>query len=170
MLVDRPTDIGPLSGDSQVGLIDEPQIPRNAAALPGRLYELRSEPLDPAADNDVIDSDATLGQQLLGVAVGEARRYQRTATEITSRGNRKPAKTEAVQGQSPASHDRPTQQCHPPRRVGSGGTDGRQARSAGMDSSPAPGNVNLRGRQGLKSTTTVLDQVVLAVTGGCKWS
>jgi hypothetical protein len=41
---------------------------------------------------DVIDLDATLGQQLLDIAVRQSvARYQRTATVITSSGNRNPA-------------------------------------------------------------------------------
>jgi hypothetical protein len=37
----------------------------------------------------VVDADAALGQQLLDIAVGQpSRSYQRTATAITSRGNR----------------------------------------------------------------------------------
>ena len=44
----------------------------------------------------MIDVHSTLGQQLLDVAVGRPyRRYHRTATEITSRGNLKPANAEA---------------------------------------------------------------------------
>ncbi len=49
----------------------------------------------------MIDGDAALGQQFLDVTVGSPYcTYQRTATEITSRGNRKPVKTEAVPGGS----------------------------------------------------------------------
>ena len=42
------------------------------AARPGRLDELRGEPLHPPVDRDVIDDHATLGEQLLDVAVGQA--------------------------------------------------------------------------------------------------
>jgi len=43
----------------------------------------------------VVGLDATLGQQLLDVPVGEPkRRYQRTATTITSGGNRKRVNTD----------------------------------------------------------------------------
>src|SRR6266516_1720520 len=72
MLIDRPVDIGPLSGDPQVGLINEPPAPRNVTARPGRLDELRSEPLHPPVDGDVIDSDTALGQQFLDVTVGKS--------------------------------------------------------------------------------------------------
>jgi hypothetical protein len=72
MLIDRPVEIGPLSGDLQVGLVDEPPVPGNVAARPGRLDELRSEPLHPPVDGDVIDGDTPLGQQFLDVPVGKS--------------------------------------------------------------------------------------------------
>jgi hypothetical protein len=39
------------------------------AAGPGSLGEQRREPLHPPEDGDVVDLDATFGQQLLDVAV-----------------------------------------------------------------------------------------------------
>jgi hypothetical protein len=46
---------------------------------------------------DVVDLDATLGEQLLDVAEGQAkRRYQRTASTIISGGKQKPAKVEGA--------------------------------------------------------------------------
>jgi hypothetical protein len=49
----------------------------------------------------VIDFDAPLGEQFLDVAVGQAeRRYQRTATTITSDGKRKRRKQTAGLEQS----------------------------------------------------------------------
>jgi hypothetical protein len=87
MLIDRPVEIDPLAGDLQVGLIDEPPVTRSVTARPGSLDELRGQTLHPPVDADVIDGDPALGQQLLDVPVGQAiPRYQRTATEITSRG------------------------------------------------------------------------------------
>ncbi len=51
--------------------------------------------LDPPVDRDVIDRDTTLGEQLLDITVGQpVPQYYRTATEITSRGNRRPANAE----------------------------------------------------------------------------
>jgi hypothetical protein len=48
---------------------------------------------------DVIDGDIALGQQLLNVPVGQhGPQIQRTAIEITSRGNRKAAKPAVVPG------------------------------------------------------------------------
>jgi hypothetical protein len=49
----------------------------------------------------MVDLDAALGEQLLDVAIGQAepnRKYQRTATTITSGGNRKPAKADRGRG------------------------------------------------------------------------
>jgi hypothetical protein len=43
----------------------------------------------------VVDLDAALGEQFLDIAIGQPkRRYQRTASTITSEGKRKPAKAE----------------------------------------------------------------------------
>jgi hypothetical protein len=100
VLVDCPVKVSPPPGSLQVGLVDEPSIARGVAAWSRSLYELRSEPLRPPEDGDVIDHDASLGQQFLDVPIDRPyRRYQRTASEITSGGNRKPAKTETVRGE-----------------------------------------------------------------------
>src|SRR5438552_15721454 len=69
MLIDCPVEIGPGTGDLHVGLIDEPAVPGSVAARPGRLDELRGEPLHPPVDGDVIHCDAALGQQLLDIPV-----------------------------------------------------------------------------------------------------
>jgi hypothetical protein len=62
---------------------------------PGRISQQRREPLHPPVNGDVIDLDAALGQQLLHVAEGQAeRRYHRTASTITSAGNRNRAKAD----------------------------------------------------------------------------
>jgi hypothetical protein len=52
--------------------------------------------LDPAIHGDVIDVHASLGEQLLDVTVGQAVPQVRTATEITSRGNRNPANADGA--------------------------------------------------------------------------
>src|SRR5947207_1729456 len=67
MLIDRPVEIGPLTGDLQIGLVGKPPVTASVAARPGRLDELGGEPLDPPVDSDVIDGDSALGQQLPGV-------------------------------------------------------------------------------------------------------
>ena len=41
MLIDSPVEIGPFTGDLQVGLIDEPPVTRSVPAQPGSLDELR---------------------------------------------------------------------------------------------------------------------------------
>jgi hypothetical protein len=62
---------------------------------PGRVDQQRAEPPHPPVDGDVINLDAALGKQLLNVPVGQPkRRYQRTASTITSGGNRNPANAE----------------------------------------------------------------------------
>jgi hypothetical protein len=97
VLIDRPVQIGPLTGDHHVGLIGEPPVARGVTAWLCRLDELRGEPLHLPVDGDVVNGDAALGHQLLDVPVGQAiAQVPATASEITSRGNRKPAKTEVV--------------------------------------------------------------------------
>jgi hypothetical protein len=50
--------------------------------------EQRRESLHPPVDGDVVDVDAALGEQFFDVAVGQPkRRYQRTASTMTSGGN-----------------------------------------------------------------------------------
>jgi len=66
---------------------------------PSRIRQQRCEPLYPAVDRDVIDLHTALSQQLLDVPVdGPYRKYERTATTITSAGNRKPANAERDAG------------------------------------------------------------------------
>jgi hypothetical protein len=66
-LVDRT--VAPSTGDLHVGLIHLPAISDPMAAGPGGLSEQRREPLHPPVDGDVVDLDAALGEQLLGIAV-----------------------------------------------------------------------------------------------------
>jgi hypothetical protein len=56
----------------QVGLIDMPAIPDTVLSSPSHLGELRGEPLDPPVDAHVVDLDASLGQELFDVPVGQA--------------------------------------------------------------------------------------------------
>jgi hypothetical protein len=69
VLIDCPVEVSPLTGDLYVGLVDEPPVPRRAAAGPRSLDELRGEPLHPPVDGDVVNGDAALGQQFLDVPV-----------------------------------------------------------------------------------------------------
>jgi hypothetical protein len=62
------------------------------ASESGSVGQQRSEPPHPSEHRDVVNLDATVDQQFLNVAIGQMkRRYQRTATTITSGGNRNPA-------------------------------------------------------------------------------
>src|SRR5829696_8686694 len=72
-LVDRAVDIAPLAGDLHVGLINLPAIPHQVPAWPSGVGQQRREPLHPAVDANVVDLDAPLGEQLLDVAVGQAK-------------------------------------------------------------------------------------------------
>ena len=54
-----------------VGLIHEPPVTGSMPTGPGCLDELRRGPLHPPLHGDVIHSNATLGQQLLDIAVGQ---------------------------------------------------------------------------------------------------
>ena len=71
MLVDRPVDVPPDPGDLDVGLVDEPAIPSHVPTRPGRVDQQRREPLHPPVEGHVVDLDATLGEQLLQVPVGQ---------------------------------------------------------------------------------------------------
>jgi hypothetical protein len=61
MLVNRPVEVDPPTGDLHVGLVDEPPVTGSVTAGPGRLDELRREPLHPPVHSDVIHRDAALG-------------------------------------------------------------------------------------------------------------
>jgi hypothetical protein len=61
-----------MARDLHVGLVDVPAVANRVPAGPGGLGEQRREPLHPAVECDVIDLDASLGEQLLDVAIGQA--------------------------------------------------------------------------------------------------
>ena len=61
-----------MSGDLQVRLVDEPAVPGGMQAGPGCIDQLRGEPLHPPVDRHVIHDNATLGEQLFYLAVGQA--------------------------------------------------------------------------------------------------
>jgi hypothetical protein len=86
-LVDRAVHIAPLARDLDVGLVDLPATPDRMAAGAGGLGQQWREALDPPVDAGVVDLDAALGEEFFEVAVRQAkRRYQRTASTITSGG------------------------------------------------------------------------------------
>jgi len=70
--VDGPEQVAPGSSYSQVRLVDVPAIPDDVPAGAGRLGELRSEPMDPPVDRDVVDLDPSLGEELFDVPIGKA--------------------------------------------------------------------------------------------------
>jgi hypothetical protein len=71
VLVDRPIQVHPSSGDLQVGLVDEPVISGDVPAGPGSVDQLGGEPLHPPVNRDVVHHDAALGQEFFHVAVGQ---------------------------------------------------------------------------------------------------
>ena len=71
VLVDGPVDVAPAAGDLDVGLVDEPAVADRVAARPGRVGQERREALHPPVDGDVVDLDATLGEEFLDVAIGQ---------------------------------------------------------------------------------------------------
>ena len=72
MLVDRPVDVGPDPADLDLGLVDKPPIPgQMPSRRPGRVDQQRGEPLHPPLERAVVDLDATLGDKLFEVPVGQ---------------------------------------------------------------------------------------------------
>jgi hypothetical protein len=71
-LVDGPVDVAPLAGDLDVGLVHLPAVSHAMPAGPGGVGKQRREAQHPAVDGDVVDLDATLDEELLEVAVGQA--------------------------------------------------------------------------------------------------
>jgi hypothetical protein len=71
-LVNGPEQVTPGPSYSQVGLVDVPAIPDDVPAGAGGFGELRSEPMDPPVDRDVVDLDPSLGDQLFDVPIGKA--------------------------------------------------------------------------------------------------
>jgi hypothetical protein len=88
-------DVTPYAVDLDVGLIHEPPVTGRVPAEPSGIRQQRCKPLYAAVDRDVIDLHIAPSQQLLDIAVDRPyRKYRRTATTITSAGNRKPANAE----------------------------------------------------------------------------
>ena len=95
VLVDRAVQIPPLAGYLQVGLVDEPPVPRAVPARPGSLDKLGGESLHPPVDTHVINRDTALSEQLLHIAVRQAvPQVPAHRHRDTSRGNRNPANAE----------------------------------------------------------------------------
>ncbi len=89
VLVHGPVDVVPGADDFHVGFVDEPPVVHPVPAGTGRVDQQRREALHPPIYGDVIDFYPTFGQDLLEVAIDSPYlRYQRTASRITSGGNR----------------------------------------------------------------------------------
>jgi hypothetical protein len=69
VLINRPIDVAPHAGDLHIGLIHEPPQPDRMPARSRGVDEQGREPLHPTKERDVIDVDATLGEELLEIAV-----------------------------------------------------------------------------------------------------
>jgi hypothetical protein len=72
-LVDRTADIAPPPGDPHLRLVHRPAISHGVATRSGSLSQQRRAPKHPSIHRDVVDLDATLGQQFLEVAVRQPR-------------------------------------------------------------------------------------------------
>jgi len=72
MLIDRPVELGPLAGDLQVGLIDEPPVARSVPTGPGSFDELWGETLQ-AHSPDQSPAAAICQRNSAGLSVTRAR-------------------------------------------------------------------------------------------------
>jgi hypothetical protein len=89
VLVHGPVDVPPSAGHLHLGFVDEPPAAHRVPACPGRVEQKGREVLDPPVQGHAIHLYPPFGQDLLEVAVRQSeRRYQRTASKITSGGNR----------------------------------------------------------------------------------
>ena len=89
VLIDRPVHVSPRTSDLHIRLVDEPADTGCVSARAGGLDGQKGEVLDPAVQRDMVDLDSTLREQLLDIPVRQPkRRYHRTASKITSDGNR----------------------------------------------------------------------------------
>jgi hypothetical protein len=89
VVVDRTVHIPPDAADLHVGLVDEPAVTYRMAARPGSVDNERGEVLHPPLQGGVVGLDPALRGEFLEIAVGQAEaQYQRTASKITSGGNR----------------------------------------------------------------------------------
>src|SRR4029453_15348822 len=117
-LVDRAVHVAPPASHLHVGLVDLPAVPDGMPAGPGGIGQQRREPLDPPVDGDVVNVEATLGEEFLDVAV-----RQRKAQVPTH-----------------CQHDHLGWEAEPSER---GACDGWRVGTTGShgDSLPAPGSV-----------------------------
>ena len=71
-LIDRTVEVDPPTGDLDIGFIGEPAIAQSVSARLGCVDHQGREALYPAVDRDVVDGDATFGEQFFDVAVGQS--------------------------------------------------------------------------------------------------
>lgn len=71
LLVDRPVHVAPDAGDLDIGLVDEPAILGQMPTGPRCVDQQWREALHPSVERDVVDLDATLGEQLFEIPVGQ---------------------------------------------------------------------------------------------------
>jgi hypothetical protein len=87
-------------------LVDVAPITWRVTGETSGVGQQRGEPLHPPVDGDMVDLDTAFDQQFLHVSVrGLKRRYHRTATTITSGGNRYPANADFGGGKRRARSD-----------------------------------------------------------------
>jgi hypothetical protein len=72
-LVDRAVDGAPLASHLHVGFVRVPAIANQVPTRPGGVGQQWREALHPPVDRDVVDLHAALGQELLDVAIGQAK-------------------------------------------------------------------------------------------------
>jgi hypothetical protein len=82
-LVDRSVQIDAPAADLDVRFVDKPTITGGVPAGPGRIDQQRGEPVHPAINRDVVNSDAALGQQLFDVSVGQPVARGRPSGEVS---------------------------------------------------------------------------------------
>ena len=89
-LVHGPVHVPPDAGHLDVGLVDEPAAANGVPGRPGRVNHKRREVLDPPIQRDVIHFYPAFARGALRRSRYDKpnRRYQRTASTITSGGNR----------------------------------------------------------------------------------
>jgi hypothetical protein len=67
MLVNGPVKVGPQAGDLDIGLVDEPPLPRPVSTRPGRLGQPGREARHPPKHRNVINVEAAFSEQLLDI-------------------------------------------------------------------------------------------------------
>ena len=93
--VDCSVHIPPSPSDLHIGLVHEPAISYSVSAGAGGLGQQRREPLEPPLHADMVDVYArSASSSSTSRQDRPKRRYQRTATTMTSGRKRKPAKAE----------------------------------------------------------------------------